>query len=111
MVHWKIKDQECEKCDFKCSKKSALTRHVKTVHNKIKDYECTVCGHKFIINSNLIKHIKVHEKDKKIIEELTEKLSQSEINNKSAKEYIDKLKLDYENLLKEMRSFSEDNID
>ena len=50
------------------------------------------------------------ENDKKIIEELTEKVSQSEVNSKSAKEQIDKLKLDYENLLKEMRSFSEDNM-
>lgn len=62
-------------------------------------------------NDKRIKEIESKmEKDKKIIDELTEKLTQSDQNNKNAKEYIDKQKLDQEKLLKEMRSFSEDNI-
>ncbi|MDA9272067.1 C2H2-type zinc finger protein [bacterium] len=65
MVHDKIKDFECDKCDATFSKNSDLQRHIKAVHNKIKDQECPDCEYKFSSNGNLQAHIKqVHNKIK-----------------------------------------------
>ena len=63
--HDKIKDHECEHCDYKCSTGSALRQHIKQVHDKIKDHECEHCDYKCSTRSALRQHIKqVHDKIK-----------------------------------------------
>jgi very-short-patch-repair endonuclease len=65
MVHDKIKDIECNKCDYKCSLNGDLQRHIKAVHDKIKDIECDKCDYKCSRTGNLREHIKiVHDKIK-----------------------------------------------
>jgi len=56
-VHDKIKDHECDKCDYKCSTNGSLRQHIKQVHNKIKDFECPDCDYKCGTNVGLQKHI------------------------------------------------------
>jgi uncharacterized Zn-finger protein len=64
-VHDKIKDHECDLCEFKCSNKSDLTTHIKVVHDKIKDHECVDCGYTFSNKGTLKQHIKqIHTKIK-----------------------------------------------
>ena len=38
-VHEKIKDAQCTQCDYKCSNKGYLNKHIKQVHDKIKDVQ------------------------------------------------------------------------
>jgi KRAB domain-containing zinc finger protein len=65
IVHNKIKDFKCTLCEFKCSLNSHLKIHIKQVHDKIKDFECQECEFKFSTNSHLKQHIKqVHDKIK-----------------------------------------------
>lgn len=57
---------ECEKCNFKCSKKYSWERHLATqkhkldfnsfINNKEYNYICTKCNEKFQTNSGLWKH-------------------------------------------------------
>ena len=55
----------CDKCEYKCSKNSDLTKHIKQVHDKIKDIQCDKCEYKYSSNSNLKQHMKqVHDKIK-----------------------------------------------
>lgn len=62
-VHDKIQDVECKTCDYKCSDNSNLARHIKQVHDKIKDFECPTCDYKCSTNGHLKKHIKgVHDR-------------------------------------------------
>jgi hypothetical protein len=63
MIHLKIKDIECQKCYYKCSKNSSLKMHVKNIHDKIKDIKCDICDYACSDNGNLYRHIKqVHLK-------------------------------------------------
>jgi uncharacterized Zn-finger protein len=65
MVHDKIKDFECSLCDYKFSTKGNLKTHIKQVHDKIKDVQCSLCEYKFSTKGNLKTHIKqVHDKIK-----------------------------------------------
>jgi hypothetical protein len=64
-VHRKIKDLQCEECDFKSSTSSGLNIHIKTVHKKIKDFQCEKCDFKSSTGSVLYSHIRaVHKKIK-----------------------------------------------
>ena len=64
-VHDKIKDFECDKCDFKCSTNGDLKIHIKRVHDIIKDIKCDKCEFVCSTNGGLKIHIKsVHDKIK-----------------------------------------------
>ena len=66
-VHNKIKDFECDRCEYTCSLNVNLQRHIKSVHNKIKDFECDRCEYMCSSSSDLQRHIKqVHDKIKDI---------------------------------------------
>ena len=67
-VHDKIKNFVCDKCDYKCSTNGDLKKHNKSVHDKIKNYECDKCNFKCSTNGDLKKHNKtVHDKIKNYI--------------------------------------------
>lgn len=52
-------------CEYKCSTKGNLDKHIKGVHDNIRDFECKDCESKFSTQSDLNKHIKcVHRKIK-----------------------------------------------
>jgi hypothetical protein len=57
-VHDKIRDNLCDKCDYKCSSKSELSLHVKAVHNKIRDYKCSQCDYLASQSSHLTTDVK-----------------------------------------------------
>ena len=84
-VHDKIKDFECDKCEFKCSANSHLKTHIKMVHDKIKDIECDKCDYKCSSNSDLKKHIKTCTGESN--------LSSGEFK---VRQYLDEMKIKYE---------------
>ena len=51
VVHDKIRNHFCDKCDYKAFRKSELRNHIKTVHDKIKDFECDQCPAAFSLKS------------------------------------------------------------
>jgi hypothetical protein len=62
-LHYKIKNYECDICDFKCSQNCYLKMHNKSDHNKIKNFECNKCDYKCSTNGDLTRHINVvHER-------------------------------------------------
>ena len=64
-IHLKLKEFECDQCDYKCSANHDLKMHVKCIHLKLKDVECIECDFKCSTNGELKKHIKqVHDKTK-----------------------------------------------
>ena len=60
---WKKRPFKCEVCDFRCSEKGTLKKHVSSVHKKRKSFKCTLCGNSSSRNHHLKTHIEsVHEK-------------------------------------------------
>ena len=64
-VHLKLKYVECQQCNYKCSSNGSLKMHVKRVHLKIKDHECKQCDYKCSSNTHLTRHVKVIHDDPK----------------------------------------------
>ena len=66
-MHDKIKDFKCDKCEYVCSSKGNLQKHVNIVHAKLKDFKCVKCDYVCSSNDTLKMHIKtVHAKIKDI---------------------------------------------
>ena len=57
------KQYACKECDYKCSFKSILTRHMRT-HSGENPYACEECDYKSIDKATLMKHIKIHTGEK-----------------------------------------------
>ncbi|XP_045781431.1 zinc finger protein 436-like isoform X4 [Maniola jurtina] len=49
----------CELCDYKCANKRNLMNHVRT-HTGEKPYFCKICDYKSSQNANLVKHMRIH---------------------------------------------------
>ena len=56
-VHLHIPDLMCDQCGYKASQSSDLIRHHKIVHQKIKDVECDQCGYKTSVRHQLVAHV------------------------------------------------------
>jgi uncharacterized Zn-finger protein len=56
-VHLKQQNFKCETCERKFSKKQSLTIHVLMVHDKVKDFHCDRCDQKFGLKRDLTRHI------------------------------------------------------
>ena len=53
---------KCSSCDYKCSQKATLIRHIATIHEGKKPFGCTVCDYKCSQKGALKTHIEsVHE--------------------------------------------------
>ena len=50
----------CEQCGAKFKKKDVLTVHIKRVHKKIKDHKCEACGKAFFSKTKMLQHVKIH---------------------------------------------------
>ena len=48
---------DCNQCDYRATKKSSLTRHIKSVHEGVK-YDCNKCDYRATRLDNLTAHIK-----------------------------------------------------
>jgi len=67
MVHDRIKDIQCPQCAYTCSQKGDLNKHIKQVHDRIKDIQCPQCAYTCSRKSDLNQHIKmVHDKVKDV---------------------------------------------
>ena len=60
-VHQKKHDKHlmCSQCDFRCSRKFDLNRHMAT-HSSERPWVCSDCGRGFKDQSSLRKHLKIH---------------------------------------------------
>jgi very-short-patch-repair endonuclease len=57
IIHDKIKDFKCDKCEYVCSSKDHLQRHIKQIHAKIKDFKCEKCDFTCSLKENLKNHV------------------------------------------------------
>ena len=57
------KPYSCNHCDFKCSYKHHLTRHIRT-HTGEKPFSCDVCGKSFARSGDLKRHQVTHSSEK-----------------------------------------------
>ena len=65
MVHEGNKPFQCSTCDYKCSSKSSLDKHVRCVHEKKKLHNCAICEKSFFTKVAVNRHtLAVHEKQK-----------------------------------------------
>ena len=59
---------DCDQCEFTCSWKSQLVRHVRSVHEPFSRHICTYCGKSFGRKENLTVHIQSVHEDGQIFE-------------------------------------------
>lgn len=62
-THTKGKPYKCMICDYRCSVKEYMTKHIRK-HTGDKPYECTECELRFGQKSNLTRHLKTHNAQK-----------------------------------------------
>ena len=56
------KKHECPICDYSCSKKGSLGKHIQSVHKRKKPHKCSICDYSFSRKGTLRQHIQsVHE--------------------------------------------------
>jgi uncharacterized Zn-finger protein len=61
-IHEKAKTFKCVICDYSCSLKANLKRHIESVHEKAKTFKCVICDYSCSLKANLKRHIEsVHE--------------------------------------------------
>ena len=64
-VHEKKKPHKCSLCHYSCSNKGSLKRHIESVHEKKKPHKCSLCDYSCSQKAHLKRHIEsVHEKKK-----------------------------------------------
>ena len=57
---------DCKQCDYKASNRSSLSQHVKYIHEGI-TYDCELCDYKATMKDNLTQHVKsIHTYDCKL---------------------------------------------
>ena len=56
-VHENLKPHQCSQCDYACSKKGNLKKHVQTKHEGQKPHVCNVCQEAFSEKCNMNEHI------------------------------------------------------
>ena len=66
LLHNKEKTLKCESCEYSCSRKGHLTRHVASVHEGEKQFKCKYCGYSFSQKGRLTGHFEsVHGRKKR----------------------------------------------
>ena len=56
-VHGNKKPFKCEMCDYSCSQKPTMKRHVESVHEKKKPFKCDICAYSYPLRANLKRHV------------------------------------------------------
>ena len=56
-IHEKAKTFKCVICDYSCSLKANLKRHIESVHEEKKPFQCTMCNYKCTEKRLLLKHM------------------------------------------------------
>ena len=63
--HKESKSHKCSVCDYSCTQKQDLKRHIDAIHENKKPHKCSICDQSFSLKDSLNKHIEfVHEKVK-----------------------------------------------
>ena len=60
-VHEGKKDNECNNCGGRFSKKISLDKHLKVAHEHWLLYQCSLCKQKFPSKSEILKHGSIHK--------------------------------------------------
>lgn len=58
MVHDRIRDMVCDRCNYTCSTNGDLKQHKKMVHDRVRDIKCDRCNYTCSIKCSLKTHIK-----------------------------------------------------
>ena len=58
---------KCNICDYSCSTKSDLNRHVASVHEGKKPFKCDICDYSSSRKGDLIKHVASTHEGKKVV--------------------------------------------
>merc|ERR1719327_1501251 len=61
MKHSDVKDLSCKVCEFKCKRKSDMSRHQKLTHENLPFLECYLCSYKTKNRAHMKRHSKVHQ--------------------------------------------------
>jgi uncharacterized Zn-finger protein len=59
-IDYKRKKNVCPTCRFVFTTKGTLKRHCIESHDKKKDYQCTTCEYKCSRKQHLSRHMKIH---------------------------------------------------
>ena len=64
-VHEGNKPFKCDICDYSCSQKSSMNQHVLSVHEGNKLFKCNICGYKFSQKGKMNQHVALVHNEKK----------------------------------------------
>ena len=62
---------KCDICDYICSFKSNLKRHIDSVHGNKEPCKCDICGYSYFQKGDLKKHIESVHQEKKFVKKLS----------------------------------------
>ena len=66
-VHEEKKPFKCDICDYRCSQKSNMNKHVASVHEGKKPFKCDICDYSFSQKSVMKSHVEsVHGGKKRL---------------------------------------------
>ena len=66
-VHEEKKPFKCDICDYRCSYKGSMNRHVSSVHEEKKPFKCDICDYSFSQKSVMKSHVESVHGGKKAV--------------------------------------------
>ena len=66
-IHEGKKPLKCDICDYQCSRKDYMKRHVASLHEGKKPFKCNICDCSFSQKSHMKKHVTSVHEGKKVL--------------------------------------------